>query len=225
MSVILTALLLPVTLPPAMASTSSPARDYSSFFTDSVLMGSGWSPCPQPVTWSVDVRHLTTTAATREIRRLQRAMSQWSLASGIPMDFIGRQKLTYDTRVHHLNPADGSTPQTRHIYIGFYGSKEVPGLAGNVIGLAMPTSVVVSDRELVSGMAVFRSGYVTRQQVEEPRRLAHLYLHELGHIFGLGHATTQANVMYPTLGTMTDLGPGDRDGVRAFTQTRERCAA
>lgn len=208
-----------------MASTSSPARDYSSLFTNSVLMGSGCSPCPQPVTWSVDVRQLTTRAASREIRRLQRATGRWSLASGIPRDFIGRHKLTSDTRLHDLNPADGSTPQTRHIYIGFYGSKEVPGFAGNVIGLAMPTSVVVSDRELVSGMAVFRSGYVTRQQVEEPRRLAHLYLHELGHIFGLGHANTQANVMYPTLGTMTDLGPGDRDGVRAFTQTRERCAA
>ena len=177
MSVILTALLLPATLPTAMASTSSPARDYSSFFTDSVLMGSGWSPCPQPVTWSVDVRHLTTTAATREIRRLQRAMSQWSLASGIPMDFIGRQKLTYDTRVHHLNPADGSTPQTRHIYIGFYGGKEVSGLSGNVVGLARPTSMLA--REVVSGMAVFRRGYVLREQSEEPRHLTNLYLHEL----------------------------------------------
>ena len=60
------------------------------------------------------------------------------------------------------------------------------------------------------------------EQVAEPRHLTHLYLHELGHIWGLGHAESPANVMYPTLGTMTELGPGDRAGARAHTQ---ECAA
>ena len=67
-------------------------------------------------------------------------------------------------------------------------------------------------------MAVFRRGYVLREQSAEPRHLTHLYLHELGHIFGLGHANSPANVMYPTLGTLTDLGAGDRAGARAHTQ-------
>jgi hypothetical protein len=159
---------------------------------------------------------LSPAAAKREMARLQKALGLWSRYSGVPLEFAGHQPLVYDNTSYQLRAADNSAPRTRHIYIGFYGGKEVAGLSGNVVGLARPTSVLAG--ELVSGMAVFRRGYVLRQQSEEPRHLMHLYLHELGHIFGLGHATSSENVMYPTLGTMTDLGPGDRAGARDFAQ-------
>ena len=190
--------------------------DYSSFFGDDALRGSGWAACPEPVTWSVDMGRLSPAAAQREMARLQKALGLWSRYSGVPLEFAGRQPLVYDNTSYQLRAADNSASRTRHIYIGFYGGKEVAGLSGNVVGLARPTSVLAG--ELVSGMAVFRRGYVLRQQSEEPRHLTHLYLHELGHIFGLGHATSPENVMYPTLGTMTDLGPGDRAGARDFAQ-------
>jgi len=190
--------------------------DYSSFFGDDALTGSGWAACPEPVTWSVDMGRLSPAAAQREVARLQKALGLWSRYSGVPLEFAGRQPLVYDNTSYQLRAADTSAPRTRHIYIGFYGGKEVAGLSGNVVGLARPTSVLAG--ELISGMAVFRRGYVLREQSEEPRHLTHLYLHELGHIFGLGHATSPENVMYPTLGTMTDLGPGDRAGARDFAQ-------
>jgi len=190
--------------------------DYSSFFGDDALRGSGWAACPEPVTWSVDMGRLSPAAAQREMARLQKALGLWSRYSGVPLEFAGRQPLVYDNTSYQLRAADNSAPRTRHIYIGFYGGKEVAGLSGNVVGLARPTSVLAG--ELISGMAVFRRGYVLREQSEEPRHLTHLYLHELGHIFGLGHATSPENVMYPTLGTMTDLGPGDRAGARDFAQ-------
>jgi hypothetical protein len=190
--------------------------DYSSFFGDDALSGSGWAACPEPVTWSVDMGQLSPAAAKREMARLQKALGLWSRYSGVPLEFAGRQPLVYDNTSYELRAADTSAPRTRHIYIGFYGGKEVAGLRGNVVGLARPTSVLAG--ELISGMAVFRRGYVLREQSEEPRHLTHLYLHELGHIFGLGHATSPENVMYPTLGTMTDLGPGDRAGARDFAQ-------
>ena len=134
----------------------------------------------------------------------------------MPQEFAGRQPLVYDSTSDQLRAVDNAAPRTRHVYTGFYGGKEVARLSGNVVGLARPTSVLAG--ELVSGRAVFRRGYVLREQAAEPRHLANPYLHELGHIFGLGHATSPANVMYPTLGTMTDLGPGDRAGARDCSQ-------
>lgn len=203
---------------PAQAAAPPVESDYSSFFTDDVLRGSGWRACPTPVTWSVDTGRLSTAAAKREVTRLRKALALWSQYSGVPLEYAGRQRLVYDNSSYLLRSADDRTPAERHIYIGFYNAQEVSGLSGNVVGLARPTSVFTAERELVSGMAVFRRGYVLREQSAEPRHLTHLYLHELGHIFGLGHATSPANVMHPTLGTMTDLGPGDRAGVRAHTQ-------
>ena len=203
---------------PAQAAAPAIDSDYSSFFADGALRGSGWRACPTPVTWSVDTGRLSATAAKRELARLRKALGVWSAHSGIPLEFTGRQRLVYDNSSFLLRSAEDLAAGSRHIYIGFYGAKEVPGLSGNVVGLARPTFVLASEREVVGGMAVFRRGYVLREQSAEPRHLAHLYLHELGHIFGLGHATSPANVMHPTLGTMTDIGPGDRAGVRAHTQ-------
>jgi hypothetical protein len=202
--------------PTRQAVALAAESDYSSFFGDDALSGSGWAACPEPVTWSVDMGRLSPAAAKREMARLQKALGLWSRYSGVPLEFTGRQPLVYDNTSYQLRAADNSASRTRHIYIGFYGGKEVAGLSGNVVGLARPTSVLAG--ELISGMAVFRRGYVLRQQSQEPRHLTHLYLHELGHIFGLGHATSPENVMYPTLGTMTDLGPGDRAGARDFAQ-------
>jgi hypothetical protein len=212
------AVALVIGIAPAQAAAPDLASDYSSFFTDDTLRGSGWAVCPQPVTWSVDTGRLSPAAAKREMARLREALGVWSRHSGVPLEFAGRQPLVYDNTSYQLRAADNSTPRPRHIYIGFYGGKEVAGLSGNVVGLARPTSVLTDQRELVGGMAVFRRGYVLREQSAEPRHLTHLYLHELGHIFGLGHATSPANVMYPTLGTMTDLGPGDRAGARAHAR-------
>lgn len=93
-----------------------------------------------------------------------------------------------------------------------------------VIGLGMPSIVLLPDREIVAGMAIFRRGYVLEHRKEDPDRVLHVYLHELGHVLGLGHAGNQVNVMYPSLDHMTSLGRGDVAGVRAMTQPCTRDA-
>lgn len=195
----------------AQAATST---NYTTFSGSSAAPG--WETCATPVTWTVDVNGMGLTAARQEIQRLKAALATWSRGSGVPVEFKGQQDLRWDAATNTLKPADGSQVRKRHVYIGFFSASVVSGLSGSVVGLAMPTSVV--NKAFDGGMAVFRRGYVMHERSAMPAHLASLYLHELGHVWGLGHSTSTANVMYPTLGTLTDLGPGDRLGVETVTR-------
>lgn len=200
---------------PASAETRS---DYTSFFGEPSSSSSyGWAMCSSPVTWTIDVSRLDSVAASEETLRVQRAIAKWSAESGVSMRYDGRERLRWDSSTQSLMPADGSAARHRHFYVGFLGPRSVPSLSGSVVGLAMPTSVL--DNRITGGMAVFRRGYVLRERATTPSHLAALYLHELGHVMGLGHSASEANVMYPTLGTLSRLGPGDRLGVGTVTKT------
>lgn len=208
----------------ALASPAQARDDYTSFFAgDRVLAGAGWAACPTPLTWSVDVRGLETRVARREVRRLKEAWEMWSTASGIPVLYTGRDRLAFDPGTNGLRRVDGSRQPDRHVYLAFKTAREVSIMTRGVVGIAMPSIVLLPTREIVAGMSIFRRGYVLKERKVNTKRVVHLYLHELGHILGLGHARRDNNVMYPSLDTMVSLGPGDRAGVTALTQecTRE----
>ena len=190
--------------------------DYTSFFDGTALEGTGWMACPEPITWSVDVGSLDPLAKRKEISRLRLAFGQWAQESGLRMEFTGREALDYDASTHALNPADGSPPRDRHVYIGFLEEGESPLFVDSVVGLAMPSRVLVSRRAIVTGVIAIRSSYVSDVRRVEPRYLRHLYLHEIGHTMGLGHAELKINVMEPTVRIKRILGPGDVTGVRAM---------
>lgn len=198
--------------PSALAST-----DYTGFYSERELSRAGWSTC-RPITWTVDVSGLKSGAARDEIAALKQAWRQWSRASGVRIEFAGRERLAFDPMTYGLRPVNGSPRTDNHVYIALKTRAQVPIMARNAVGLAMPTQVMLPTQEITAGMAIFRRGYVVEQRRVSPDRVRHLYLHELGHVLGLGHAADAVNIMHPTLNERTALGAGDRAGIFAHTQ-------
>ncbi len=205
---------------PAQA-TNTPriAADYRSFFADSALEGTGWTTCAGPITYSIDVRALRRAQRKREIKRVRWSMRQWARAGDLRVRFTGRERLRLDPVSHTLHPADGTVQRDRHVYISFVREGVDPLMVDPVAGLAMPARVSVAEREVIGGVALFRARHVRKLSKVDGRALKGLYLHELGHVFGLGHAERTENVMHPTVVRRTELGAGDRAGVRAVVKS------
>jgi hypothetical protein len=216
LSIALVSATVATTVAPLAVANAATRSSYTSFFGTSAYANAGWTTCPAPVTWTVDVKGMDTETARKEIRRVARAFATWSAASNVPVRYDGRQSLVFDTATNSLKPASGAAPRSRHVYIAFANSTTVPALSGSVVGIAMPTKV--TNGNIDGGMAVFRRGYVLREAPVNPARVEALYVHELGHVMGLGHSPSDANTMYSTLGTRTALGPGDSLGVSTVTK-------
>lgn len=197
------------------AAGRGPADDFTSFFATGYdgWQGSGWQACG-PITWSVDVSELTAAQASRETRRIAGAFQQWSAASGLTFGYDGQLPVAYQEAGYLMRPADGTAPRARHIYIAFRRQGESSLLAGRTVGLGWPTGV--ANGQITGGAAIFRTELAA--DASRPQTAMSLYLHELGHVLGLGHASTRGNVMYPVVGDVTSLGQGDLTGIRAFTQ-------
>lgn len=196
-------------------SAAAAASDYGSIFSgeNAALAGSGWTTCATPVLWSLDTRGLSASLQKRQIANLTWAFGEWSKASGLTFQYAGSQDLAYDDKAFTVKPADGSAVQGRHIYLDFVTQGESSRLSGGTVGLGSPSQVMPTTKEIISGEAIFRTDYV---QTGTTKQLRSLYLHELGHVLGLSHATVTANVMYPIVTTNTHLGAGDVNGVRAM---------
>ena len=95
-------------------------------------------------------------------------------------------------------------------------------LGSATLGFGAPSTVAVAGHEITGGNAVFRTDYVQDPGRNPVRKLRSLYLHELGHVLGLSHASLSQNIMYPIVDRNVTLGAGDVSGIHAMTKT---CAA
>ncbi|MBI1349888.1 MAG: matrixin family metalloprotease [Actinomycetales bacterium] len=197
------------------AAQAAVAADYVSIFADQAptLSGAGWATCPSPITWSVDTSALPADEVDAQVANLQAAFDVWSQASGLVFQYAGTTSLTYDDGAFNVTAADGSAQPERSIYLDFVRDSASARLGNGVVGLASPSAVWQSSMEIVNGEAVFLSDYVSQASDSEATAL---YVHELGHILGLGHAAESQNRMYGIVKDQSALGAGDINGVQSM---------
>lgn len=199
-------------------STAAVATDHVSIYAGKIndLSGAGWAPCAGAVTWSVDPGSLGALELAREVTRLNRALRTWSAATGLDFRYQGPETAAVDGAGLQVGPLDRGAPRPRHIYIAFRGSDSVPAFVNTVYGYAAPTLVDRSTRQISGGFVLIRTDRVRSAAASDPRSLRSLYVHEIGHVLGLGHAQLEANIMYPIVTDQLTLGAGDRAGVRGL---------
>ena len=201
------------------AATVASPTDFSSIFATQMpaLTNAGWASCPSAITWKVDTTGLTADESTRQIANMQFAFDQWAAASGLAFQFAGTTKMTYNEAAFTLTPAEG-TP-ARQINLAFIADAASDLLGGGTVGMAGPSSVWQSSKEIQGGNGIFRIDAVKKMSDVQVRAL---FTHELGHVMGLAHAADSGNIMYPVVGDHDELGAGDINGVRTMVKP---CAA
>lgn len=173
------------------------------------LINSGWADCDTPVTWSMDTSRLTPADKQIAITQFTSDFNKWGTASGLDFQYFGEVPVVYDD-TNYVVTSD-IHPSERHVYVAFLQDAESTLLDKRTVGFASPTKVWKDSKEIVEGSVVLSIDYV--KKINKAKQSA-LYLHELGHALGLGHGTSDENVMYYLVDDNNTLSPGDVEGIR-----------
>jgi hypothetical protein len=170
-----------------------------------------WNPCA-PIHYVIDPGH----APEGSLDDVYQAIAKISAATGITFVYEG---LSTEIPDRDRAPFD---PQT-------YGDRWVPlliawvtptqtdiaftGNGHDFAAVARPLTAPTDPRQFVSGWIAVNQLDPNPPGWSEPGDQGPTLLHELGHIIGLDHTPSTAELMEPSGGLVTDLGPGDREGL------------
>lgn len=197
-----------------IATVGYAATPVPSFFEGQPqLVGSGWADCDTPITWSADTSRLNAKESAIAVRQLRADFTKWGAASGLDFRYVGLVRVSYDDPTYQIR--SDTHPSDRHIFVLFLHNGESSLLDDRTVGLAMPSKLIVDQRQIVEGSVVLSYEYVRR--AARAQRSA-LYLHEIGHALGLAHGASRQDAMYYIVGTTNELSPNDIAGIRALVQ-------
>ena len=221
---ILSLLLALVPIPVAHAVKDSAGisvqSDFGSFFEgkrDSYV-GAGWESCVTPATWSFDPSSLSGGESLREQERIQWALDQWSEYTLLKFEFTGPVETFYSDTDFTLTPKDRRTSPPRHLYFDYVAGSESKLFTGLVYGFGLPSGVDPVRKTIQSGAIVIKQEFLDKYGKSSPKLVRSLYLHEIGHVLGLGHASNEANIMHPLVIGNVALGAGDINGIKSFAR-------
>jgi len=157
----------------------------------------------------MDTARLTPADATIAQTQLTADLTKWGEASGLTFQYVGEVPVVYDDTNYVVTSS--VHPSERHLYLAFLKDAESTLLDTRTVGFASPTKVWKDSKEITEGSVVLSIDYV--KKISRTKQSA-LYLHELGHALGLGHGTSEENVMYYLVDDNNTLSPGDIEGIR-----------
>jgi hypothetical protein len=178
------------------------------------LIDSGWTDCDTPITWSMDTSRLSANDASVARRQITGDLDKWADVSGLTFQYVGEVPTLYDDTTFVLT--SNQHPSERHIYIAFMSKNESTLLDMRTVGFAAPTKVWKDSKQIVEGSAVFSIEFIKQADRDE---ISALYLHELGHVLGLGHGDEDEDVMYYLVRDKNHLSSADVSGIRAIVQS------
>ena len=173
-----------------------------------------WNPC-EAIHYVVNLG----AAPAGSLRDVQDAALRLTEATGIAFVYEGL--------------SDESPTLDRDVYQAErYGDRWAPVLIGWVDPRTSSIKFVVDGQEAAgvagplapdSGENIYVSGVVAINAADpnppgfaSPGSQGPVVLHELAHVLGLGHFKAQGELMEPSGGGVTDLGPGDLEGLRVL---------
>lgn len=171
----------------------------------------GWDPCRE-IAYEVNLDGVPgpdddALALVRE------AVAEVSAVTGLRFRYEGRtdRRPVWERR---FVPVGRDEPAL----ISWADSREVRELRGDVAGVG--GAVAVADgvdrrlRYVTGGVTLDVDAWADMRDARDGRELQRaLLLHELGHLVGLGHVESRAELMYPSATRMTGFGQGDLNGL------------
>ncbi len=169
-----------------------------------------WDPCA-PVTWKLEPGQATET----QVRTLRKTVDEMAAATGLNFVYKG---ITQAKVTDFIQADAAAVSEGMAVVVAFADPN-----AGNGLG---PEAAGLGGFSTVNGYWAFRGVVLLDQQLM--RRLSvleqkRIYLHELGHLAGLGHAGP-SNIMDPAGAKVSRYSANDLTGLRQVGRQAADCA-